>query len=95
MNKYESIIIVTPKAEDQEIKTIIEKIKEIINTNNGSITKVEELGKRKFAYEIQKYKEGYYVLFEFEADSSVISKIERYYRITEDIIKFLTVKKDD
>ncbi len=95
MSKYESIFIVTPKAEDQEIKTIIEKVKEIINTNNGLITKVEELGKRKFAYEIQKYKEGYYVLFEFEADSSVISEIERYYRITENIIKFMTIRKDN
>lgn len=95
MNKYESIIIVTSKAEEQAIKTIIEKIKEIISINNGIITKVEELGLKKLAYEIQKCKEGYYVLFEFEADSNVISQIERYYRITEDIIKFMTIRKDN
>lgn len=95
MSKYESVIIVKPKAEDKEIKIIIEKVKEIISTNNGSVAKVEELGIKKLAYEIQKCKEGYYIVFEYEVDSNVINEVERYFRITEDIMKFITIKKDD
>ncbi len=95
MSKYESVIIVKPKAEDKEIKIIIEKVKEIISTNNGSIAKVEELGIKKLAYEIKKCKEGYYIVFEYEVDSNVINEVERYFRITEDIMKFITIKKDN
>ena len=53
------------------------------------------MGMKKLAYEIRKNKEGYYIVIYFEADASIISKLERYYRITENIIKFLIVRKDD
>lgn len=94
MNKYESVIIIKPNLEEGEIEGIITRITDLIN-ENGKVTKVEKMGVKKLAYEINKCKEGYYITFDFEADPSIISELERYYRITENIIKFITVRKDD
>lgn len=95
MNKYESIMIIRPDKTDDEIKSLIEEIKTLIIKGNGVITQVEKLGIKKLAYEVRKCKEGYYVVLYFESNVNVISELERKYRITEDIIKFMTVKKDD
>lgn len=95
MNKYESVIIIRPNKTADEIKSIIEDMKNLIIKNNGNFEKVENLGLKKLAYEIKKCKEGYYAVLYFEADASVITELERMYRITEDIIKFMTIKKDD
>ena len=94
MNKYESVIILDPNTTDDERKVIIENLKKVITDNNGLITKVEELGKKKLAYEIKKCKEGYYAVIYFEAEASVISELERVYRIKDEIIKYITIKND-
>lgn len=94
MNEYESVIIIKPNLDEGEIEGIITEITDLIN-QNGEVTKVEKMGVKKLAYEIQKNKEGYYIVIYFEADPSIISELERNYRINENIIKFITVKKDD
>lgn len=94
MNKYESVIIIKPNLDEGEIEGIITEITDLIN-QNGEVTKVEKMGVRKLAYEISKCKEGHYVVIYFEADPSIISELERNYRINENIIKFITVRKDD
>ena len=91
MNKYESVIIINPNLDEEGIKSIIQKFTGLINTD-GKLEKVDEMGKRKLAYEVQKNKEGNYVVFYFEANPSLISELERNYRITDEIIKFMTVK---
>ncbi len=95
MNRYESIFIIASSVTEEDIKEFIEKIKNLITTNGGNVTNVEELGKKKLAYEIKKNKEGYYVLIEFDLNAEVIKELERVYRITDEIIKFLTIRKDD
>ena len=94
MNKYESVIIINPSVEEQAIKALIEKFTDLIN-KNGKLEKVEELGKKKLAYEIKKNKEGYYIVFKFEAKSSLIAELERNYRITDEVIKFIVVKEEE
>ena len=64
MNKYESVIIINPNLEEEAIKALIEKFSNLINTD-GKVDSVEELGKKRLAYEIRKNKEGYYVVFKF------------------------------
>ena len=91
MNKYESIIIINPNLDEEGIKAVIQKFSDLINTD-GKLEKVDEMGKRKLAYEVQKNKEGNYVVFYFEANPSLISELERNYRITDEIIKLMTVK---
>ena len=92
MNKYESVVIINPNVEENALKELIERFETLINTD-GKVEKVNELGKKKLAYEIKKNKEGYYVVYDFEANPSLIAEIERNYRITDQVIKFIVVKK--
>lgn len=94
MNEYESVIIIKPNLDEGEIEGIITEITDLIN-QNGKVIAVDKKGIKKLAYEINKCKEGYFITFDFKADPSIISELERYYRITENIIKFITVRKDD
>lgn len=94
MNKYESIVIISPNVEEEGIKALISKFSDLIN-NDGKVEKVEELGKRKLAYEVKKFEEGNYIVFDFEAKPELITELERNYRITDEVIKFMTVKKDE
>ncbi|HOZ55011.1 MAG TPA: 30S ribosomal protein S6 [Clostridia bacterium] len=93
MNKYESVIIINSTVEEEGTKTLIQKFTDIIN-NDGKLEKVEELGKKKLAYEVKKCKEGYYAIFHFEGNTTLISELERNYRITDEVIKFMTIKID-
>ena len=92
MNKYESVIIINPNVEEEAIKALIERFTTLINTD-GKVEKADELGKKKLAYEIAKNKEGYYVVFDFEANPALIAELERNYRITDEILKFIVIKK--
>ena len=94
MNKYESVIIINPSVDDEGIKALIKKFTDIIN-NDGKVESVDELGKRRLAYEIGKSKEGYYVVYTFEAKPELIAELERNYRIDDSVMKFITVKKED
>ena len=94
MNKYESVIIINPNLEAESIKALIEKFSNLIN-NNGKVNSVEEVGKKKLAYEIKKNKEGYYIILKFEAKPESIDELERVYRITDEVIKFIVVKEEE
>lgn len=94
MNKYESVIIINPTVDEEGVKSLVKKFTDLINTD-GKVEKVDELGKKKLAYEVQKNKEGYYVVFYFEANPNLISELERNYRITDEVIKFIVVKKEN
>ena len=94
MNKYESVIIINPSLEEEGIKGLIQRFTDLINTD-GKLESVEEMGKKKLAYEVKKNKEGYYILFNFEAKPELIAELERNYRITDEVIKFIVVRKED
>ena len=91
MNKYETVFIIDQKVEEAGIKELIQKFSDLINSDG----KVEEMGKRKLAYEIKKNKEAYYVAINFEANPSLIKELERVYRITDEVIKFIVIRKDE
>ena len=94
MNKYESVIIVNPNLEEESIKNLVKKFSDLINTD-GKVTSVEEMGKRKLAYEIKKLKEGFYIVLKFEAKPELIAELERNYRITDEVIKFMVIKEEE
>ena len=94
MNKYESVIIINPNVEAEGIKALVDKFSGLIN-GDGNVVSVEEIGKKKLAYEIKKNKEGYYIVFKFEANPNLISELERVYRITDEVIKFIVVKEEE
>lgn len=94
MNKYESVIIINPSVDEEKVKSLIDKFSELIN-KNGKVEKVDTLGKKKLAYDVKKNKEGIYVVFYFEAEPSLIAELERNYRITDEVIKFIVIKVEE
>ena len=92
MNKYESVIIINPSVEEEAMKALIQKFADLINTD-GKVEAINEMGKRKLAYEINKKKEGLYVVYDFEAKPELIAELERNYRIADDIMKYIVIKK--
>ena len=94
MNKYESVVIVNPNLEEESVKNLIKKFSDLVNTD-GKVISVEEMGKRKLAYEIKKQKEGFYIVLKFEAKPELIAELERNYRITDEVMKFIVVKEEE
>ena len=93
MNKYESVVIINPSLAEEGVKALIQKFSDLINTD-GKVADVNELGKKKLAYEIKKNTEAYYVIIKFEANPDLITELERNYRILDDVIKFLVIKDE-
>ncbi len=94
MNKYESVVIINPSVEEQALKSLETKFSDLINSD-GKVESVEQLGLKKLAYEINKNKEAYYMVINFEANPNFIAELERIYRITDEVIKFIVVRKED
>ena len=92
MNKYESIIIINPNVDEAGLKALQDKLTGLIN-ENGKVEEVVDMGKRKLAYEIKKNKEAFYEQINFESKPEAITELERIYRITDEILKFITIKK--
>ena len=91
--QYESIFICAPTYPAEKINGIIEKIKSLITQNGGELTTVTEWGKRKLAYPISGHQEGIYTLLEFSVSPKVINNLQEIYRLNENIIRYLTIKK--
>ena len=94
MNKYELALVVNAKIEDDERAAAVEKAKEIITRFGGTVTEVEDAGKKRLAYEIQKMKEGFYYFVHFESDSVCPNEVENHIRIMEPVIRYLCVRQD-
>ncbi|OUP49346.1 30S ribosomal protein S6 [Lachnoclostridium sp. An181] len=94
MNKYELAVVVNAKIEDDARAQVIEKVKEVVARFGGNVTDVDEWGKRRLAYEIQKMREGFYYFIHFEAESTAPAEIEQRMRIMDNVIRFLCVKQE-
>ena len=94
MNHYETVFILTPVLSDVQMKEAVEKFKAILVAEGAEIVNEENLGLRKLAYPIQKKSTGFYQLLEFNADPSVIAKLEINFRRDERVIRFLTFRMD-
>ena len=95
MNKYELALVVSAKIEDDARTATVEKAKEYITRVGGVVTEVEEWGKKRLAYEIQKQSEGFYYFIQFEAESNVPASVEQDVRIMDNVLRFLCVRKDE
>jgi len=94
MNKYELALIVSAKIEDDARTATVEKAKDLIAKFGGNVTNVEDAGKKRLAYEIQKMKEGFYYFIQFDAESDVPAQVEAKVRIMETVIRYLCVRQD-
>lgn len=94
MNKYELAVVVSAKIEDDARAEVIEKVKALVTRFGGNVTDVDEWGKKRLAYEIQKMKEGFYYFVHFESDSVCPNEVENHIRIMEPVIRYLCVRQD-
>ena len=95
MNKYELALIVSAKIEDDARAAVVEKAKEYITRFGGTVTEVEDWGKKKLAYDIQKMSEGFYYFIQFDAAAEVPSELDQSVRIIDNLLRFLCVRKDE
>jgi small subunit ribosomal protein S6 len=93
-NTYESAVIINAALDDEQINGIISRIKEFITNNGGEIREIENWGRKRLAYVINKSKIGYYAIFRFVAPTNLISKMERNYSLDEHILRYLTISLD-
>ncbi|MCM1253154.1 MAG: 30S ribosomal protein S6 [Clostridium sp.] len=95
MNKYELAVVVSAKIEDDERAETVEKCKALIERFGGQVTNVDDWGKRRLAYEVQKMKEAFYYFIQFDAESTVPAEIESRVRIMDNVIRYLCVRQDE
>ena len=95
MNKYELAVVLSAKLEDEERAAAIEKVKGYITRFHGTVTNVDEWGKKRLAYEIQKMREGFYYFIQFDAEADCPAEVEKRVRIMDNVLRFLCVRQDE
>jgi small subunit ribosomal protein S6 len=91
---YEAMLVVTPEYDEEAVAGVIERYEKLIEERGGAVDKVTKWGKRKLAYEINDFTEGVYVLMHFTGSSEVCEELERVFKISGDIIRFLIVRDE-
>ena len=95
MHKYELAVVVSAAIEDDERAAVVEKCKALIERFGGQVTNVDDWGKKRLAYEVQKMKEAFYYFIQFDAEPAAPAEIEDNIRIMENIVRFLCVRQDE
>ncbi|TDT50473.1 30S ribosomal protein S6 [Fonticella tunisiensis] len=94
MKKYEALVVLAPTLNEEEVKGAVERVKGIIENGGGVVDNVDEWGKRRLAYEINKFNEGYYFLVNFTANPELPRELDRLLRISDNVIRHIVVKFD-
>ena len=95
MSKYELAVVVSAKIEDDERAAVVDKCKALIERFGGTVTNVDDWGKKRMAYEVQKMKDAFYYFIQFDAETSAPVEIENRIRIMDNVHRFLIVKQDE
>ena len=92
MNRYETIFVINPDLNEDEVKNVVTKFSGIISSQNGVQLKLDDWGRRRLAYKIEKFSQGYYILVDFAGNPAGVVELERNLKIDDRIIRFLSVK---
>ncbi|MRH44391.1 30S ribosomal protein S6 [Aquibacillus halophilus] len=95
MRKYEIMYIVRPDIEEEAQTALVERFNNILTENGAEIEKVEEKGKKRLAYEINDFRDGYYVLINFKGEEKAISEFDRQAKFSDDIIRHMAIRQDE
>ena len=95
MNKYELAVVLSSAISDEERAAALEKVQDFISRDGGTVLDVDDWGKKKLAYEIQKMSEGFYYFIHFDAESTVPAEVESRVRILDNVLRFLVVRADE
>ena len=92
---YEVMFIVRPDMADEDLDRLISTLESQVSTAGGSVKSVDRMGKRRLAYTVRKFQDGQYILFTVEGTGQLVHELERRLRVTEPVIKFITVRVDE
>jgi len=95
MRKYEIMYIIRPDIEEKAQTALIERFNSVLTDNGAEIEKVDEMGKRRFAYEINNYRDGYYVVINFSGGADAVNEFDRQAKFSDDIVRHIVVREDD
>jgi small subunit ribosomal protein S6 len=95
MNQYETGFIIAPNLSEEETSALINQMAQVVSSKQGKMIKQDLWGKRKLAYRLKKFDEGFYVFFTYEATPAVPAELERKFKQTDSILRFMTIKKDE
>jgi small subunit ribosomal protein S6 len=95
MRAYEVLYIIRPDLDDETLTTNVDKFAEIVTNNGGADLSVDKWGKRRLAYEINDFKDGVYILMNFNGEARTVQELERVMKISDNVLRFLTTKKED
>ncbi len=94
MRTYEVVFIAAPTLSNEELEAFIAHTQTVVEGKNGKVVKVDNWGKKSLAYKIKRYRDGYYVVLTLEGDGPMIAELERRFRVTDHIIRFISVRID-
>lgn len=95
MRNYEVVFVVKPDLEAEATAAVVEKFTRLVTEQGGQVTAVDQWGKKRMAYEVRKYREGYYVLMQFQGTPAVAQELERVLKITDEVIRYLITRLDE
>lgn len=94
MRHYETTFLITPKLEDEEMEKLIQKMADVVAKKKGKMIKIDKWGKKKLAYPVEKNNEAFYVFFHYEGEPDIPAELERRFRQTEPVLRYLTLRKE-
>ncbi len=92
MRKYELMLVVRPDLEEEPLKSLVEKVQTLISENGGEVENLNEMGKRRLAYEVKGYNEGTYFVLNFKSEPTFVAELERILRINDNVIRYIVIK---
>jgi small subunit ribosomal protein S6 len=92
MRQYETMYVLKTDLEPEQTTELVAKYQNLVTEHGGEITQLQEMGKRRLAYEIERYREGFYVLMQYQADTDFTRELERVMRLEDKVLRFLTVR---
>ncbi|MEA4882797.1 MAG: 30S ribosomal protein S6 [Clostridia bacterium] len=95
MHAYESMFIISSQQSEEQADSLIAKFEELITSNGGELVKTDRMGRRRLAYQIGDDLEGYYTVLYFNATGATVAELERVFKITDGVIRYLIIRKDD
>lgn len=95
MRSYEALFVIRPDLEAEQTQAVIDKFTNLITQNGGEVVQVDKWGKKRLAYEVRKFREGYYVLLQFKGTPAVAQELERVFKITDEVIRYMITRLEE
>ncbi|ARU60876.1 30S ribosomal protein S6 [Tumebacillus avium] len=92
MRQYETMYVLRPELDPDAINALVTKFQHVVTQNGGGITQLQEIGKRRLAYEIEDARDGYYVLMMYQGSTGIVKELERTFKITDGVLRYLSVR---